>query len=67
MKKYKIYKTNGKSVDPDALYFILRLDDECKDKIHLEACKKTALTYVEEIKDHMPKLAKQMIEIYNLK
>ncbi|MFW6272247.1 MAG: hypothetical protein ACOC2U_00490 [bacterium] len=65
--KYIIKKTNGKPIDPNSDYFVLRLDDGCKDKKHLEASRKALLTYAEEIKDHLPKLSKDLIEKYDLK
>jgi hypothetical protein len=64
--KYKIAKTNGKPIDPNSDYFVLRLDDGCKDKRHLNACKKAALTYAMEMKDYMPELADDMIKRYKL-
>lgn len=45
--------------------FILRLDDECKDKIHLEASIKAVLYYAELIKDHLPELSKDLISRYS--
>lgn len=61
----KIFVT--KAVDPAAEYFLLRLDDKCKDKIHVEACRKAVLHYAELIKDHIPKLSKDLIERYQNK
>ena len=44
-KMYIIIKADGSAVDPNANYFVLRLDDGCKDKIHLNACRNAALAY----------------------
>jgi hypothetical protein len=49
--KYGITKTNGDPVDPDALYFVLRLDSGGDDPIHIEACRRAALVYAHAIKD----------------
>lgn len=54
-------------VDSDAEYFILRLDDRCKDKKHVEACRKAVLHYAELIKEHIPELSKDLIERYQKK
>lgn len=51
-------------VDETNEYFVLRLDDNCKDKIHLEACRKAVLIYAEEIKNHLPKLSEDIINRY---
>ncbi|MFW6243273.1 MAG: hypothetical protein ACOC2W_03850 [bacterium] len=64
--KYHLTKTSGKPIDPNAEYFVLRLDNGCKDKRHLDACRKAALTYANEIKDHLPKLSKELIDSYDL-
>jgi hypothetical protein len=56
-----------KSIDKDAEYFILRLDEGGKDPIHIAACRKAVLTYAEEIKNHLPDLAKDLIEKYSPK
>lgn len=53
-----------KAVDPNAEYFVLRLDDNCKDKKHVEACRKAVLHYAELIKDHLPELSKDLIKKY---
>ena len=63
--KYKVSKVDGSSTDPSAEYFVLRVDESCKDKQHLEACKKAVLVYAESIKDHLPKLSKDLIEKYS--
>jgi len=52
-------------VDEDAFYFLLRLDEGCKDKTHLEACRKAVLFYAEQIKDHLPELSKDLTEKYS--
>lgn len=64
--KYIISKTNGNPINEDAEYFILRLDEGCRDKKHLAACKKAALAYAESIKSHLPKLASDLVKRYNL-
>lgn len=76
-QKYVIRKVSGikgdggfretlitKAVDPSAEYFVLRLDDGCKDKKHVEACRKAVLHYAELIKNHLPELSKDLINKY---
>lgn len=64
-RRYKIEKTNGKPVDPLAEYFVLRLDRNGTDPVHIEAGRKAILLYAEEIKDHLPELSKDLIERYS--
>ncbi len=58
--RYIIKKSNGDSVSPVAKYFVLRLDEYGSDKIHVNACRKAALTYANEIENHLPELAKDL-------
>jgi len=62
--KYIISKPFGNWVDPMAEYFVLRLDNKCKDKVHLAACRAAILTYVEEIQDYKPKLCQDILDKY---
>ena len=52
-------------VDPDAEYFVMRLDNGGSDPKHVAACRKAVLVYAEEIKDHLPELAADLIEKYS--
>ena len=63
-QKYIISKTNGKPIDKNAEYFILRLDSGGNDKKHIEACRKAVLAYANEIKEHLPKLSEDLIARY---
>lgn len=63
--RYKVTKTNGESVDDDAEYFVLRLDWGGDDKRHIAACRNAILEYAEGIKDHIPKLAQDLIDRYS--
>ena len=49
-KKYIVTKTNGKSIDPDAEYFVLRLD---KDPHALKALSE----YIDSVQYDNPRLA----------
>lgn len=62
--RYNVSKPDGSPVDESAEYFVLRLDDETKDKLHLVACRKAIKTYAEEIRDHLPELAEDIIKRY---
>lgn len=55
-RKYIIQKTNGKPVDPEAEYFVFRLDKDpyALDALYMYAC---SLTYVN------PELSNQLIKI----
>ena len=43
--KYYLEKANGKPIDPEAKYFILRYDDKGNDPIHISACQKALAVY----------------------
>lgn len=60
-----IHHPSFKDVDPEAEYFVMRLDSGGKDRKHIAACRKAVLTYAEEIKDHLPELSKDLIERYS--
>lgn len=53
-----------KDVDPGSEYFVLRLDDKQKDKVHHAACIMAVLAYAEAIKDHLPQLSEDLIKRY---
>lgn len=60
------YKLKTKKVDPDAEYFVLRLDMNGKDPNHIAACRKAIHAYAEVIKWTIPELAKDLLERYPL-
>lgn len=64
--RYTIAKRDGSPIDPRAEYFILRLDEYCSDPKHTAACRAAILTYANEIKDHLPELALDLMERYSL-
>lgn len=66
-QRYNLNKCNGKPIDQDAEYFVLRVDWNGKDPKHIKACRKAILTYAENIKDHLPELAEDLIERYGKK
>lgn len=45
--RYQVRKADGTPCDPNAKYFVLRLDAECKSAVHLAACRAAALSYAE--------------------
>jgi hypothetical protein len=53
-----------KPVDEGSEYFVLRLD-KGGDPQNVEACRKTILTYANEIKDYLPELSNDLIEKYS--
>ena len=64
--KYHISKSDGTPTDNNADYFVLRLDNECKDKNHLTACRKAILVYADEIKDSSPELYWDLLNRYKM-
>ena len=63
-KKYVIKKVDGSQVDEYADYFVLRLDEHQKDEQHRKACRIAILVYANKIKEHLPKLAEELIQKY---
>jgi hypothetical protein len=66
LHKYNITKANGDPVDLDAEYFVLRLDENQKDKEHFIACRKAIITYANEIENYLPELSKDLKEKYKI-
>lgn len=64
-QKYRIFKADMTDVAPGE-YFVLRLDPECKDTRHRDACIKAILLYANEIADHMPDLARDIRNRYRI-
>lgn len=70
--KYSLQKIAGyvgrkpMYVDPPigAEYFVLRLDDGCKDEDHLRACKLAAAAYANAIEPTRPQMAEDMRKRY---
>ena len=58
--RYIITKTNGEPVGPEADYFVLRLDNQGDDPVHLQACRLAALSYADAIEHHLPQLAREL-------
>ena len=65
LRDYRPLEFTTKAVDKDAEYFVMRLDNGGKDPIHIQACRKAVLFYANEIKDHLPDLAKDLIAKYS--
>ena len=63
--RYHVEKTNGEPVDENAEYFVLRVDKNGSDPKHIAACRKAVITYAEEIRPYLPKLANDLIQRYN--
>lgn len=55
-----------KDTDPNAEYFVLRLDEHDKDPNHIRACRIGAKAYADAIQPFIPELAKDLYERYNL-
>lgn len=53
--------------DENAEYFVLRLDKNGSDPLHIDACRKAVLVYADAIKDHLPELSSDLIERYSNK
>ena len=47
--RYRVEKNNGEPTDPNAVYFVLRLDDGGRDPEHIRASRIAALRYAQTI------------------
>jgi len=54
------------NTDPDAEYFVMRLDEGGKDPEHIKACRVGVNAYADAIRHHLPDLAKDLKERYPL-
>jgi hypothetical protein len=64
LPKYHVTKTDGSPVDPGAEYFCLRLDWGGSDPIHIAACRAAVRCYAEQIQNHLPALAQDLLQRY---
>jgi len=60
--KYVVSKKDGSPVAEDAEYFVLRLDEACKDHRHVIACRAAAFLYASMIRQHLPLLSSDIIQ-----
>jgi len=64
MHKYVVLKGDGTPKEEGAEYFVLRLDEGGSDKRHISACRDAIITYALRIRDHLPKLAEELLAKY---
>ena len=62
--KYKIERTDGKPIDPENEYFVLKVKG-IGDQKHIDACRKAVITYAEEIYRELPELANDLLIRYS--
>ena len=60
--KYHLRKADGRDVDPDGAYFVLKLNS--KDKVHGLACRRALSAYIKTLErhNHLPELAADLTE-----
>lgn len=61
--KYHLTKADGSPVDPNARYFVLRLDAGAEPN-HRKACIAALSTYAAVIQPHLPELARDLRQLY---
>lgn len=64
LQKYRLLRSDGRPVDPNAEYFVLRLDGGGKDLRHVEACRAAVREYARRIADHLPVLSAELLAKY---
>lgn len=67
IQRYKVEKTDRTPIDPNAEYFVLRLDAGGSDKIHVNACRVAVLAYADAIEEHLPILSQELRGKYSEK
>ena len=56
--KYVMTKADGRPVDPNGMYFVLKLNSD--DPAHAHACQEAVLVYANLIEEHIPELARDL-------
>lgn len=56
-QRYRVSKADGTPCDPQAMYFVLRIDPHGDDHGHVVACQRAARTYCENAPPHMRQVA----------
>jgi len=64
-QRFNLSKVDGTPIDPEAVYFVLRLDGKGRDPKHIAACRKAALAYADAIESSLPVLASDLRKICN--
>ena len=70
-RRYKIRKADGSKCDPNAIYFVLRLDSEGDDFGHISACRAAARAYAdfvlsgEEETGHLTEIGEDLNRLLN--
>ena len=59
--KYRLEKADGRPVDPQGVYFVLKLNSD--DLAHGRACRLAARCYAHEIHDHLPELSDDLVRL----
>ena len=63
-QRYIVHKADGSPVDPMATYFVLRLDPQGRDGLHVSACRAAARAYADAVQDgsspHLAKIGEQL-------
>lgn len=66
-KQYVVSKSDGSRLDTTADYFVLRFDYGNGNSKHVNASRKAIITYAKSIKNHLPKLADELLMLYDPK
>ncbi len=66
-QRYIVSKMNGEQVDPEAVYFVLRLDKHGDDNLHVAACHVAVEAYAGFIlntpPNHLTKLGSDLLDL----
>jgi hypothetical protein len=57
-QRYNVTKADGSPTDPNAVYFVLRLDSGGSDPKHIAACRQAARVYARHALYHLPQVAR---------
>lgn len=64
--RYRITKADGTPCDPDAIYFLLRVDNGGSDEKHIAACRAALLKYATQViatAPHLNQLGQELMDL----
>lgn len=59
--RYQVTKSDGSPTDPNAVYFVLRLDYGGSDHAHVQACRAAAVRWCECAPSHLRRVADELM------
>ncbi len=65
-QRYKVTKADGSPTDPNAVYFVLRLDLGGSDSVHTQRCRLAASEYARHCEGtHLQQVGRELADLVN--